>query len=492
MIYQGLFNILDLYFKEIDLFYNKIDQYFHEKIHQSFPNTVVNESNINHKIEELTKYLIKLFINIGFEEFTIEQEFLDPFLEIRDNEAKEISSILELYEKKFQPLIYEFFLEKIVDYLIDIKVAPLMSKLKSEGILTIEFIIELRNLKNLLENAPEKRENLRRYIQIQEKIIEKLQKNKQKIESLEDLQEPEFKLQILYLIYRIIHFFNLQKLFNFSHIKSYLEENLDEWLVDVPLVTLKNPDIYFCGIYLSKQLNANVDEKKIGDFLLNLFEEAIDRYESPLIEATDGAYYFLKSTETMKIYLSFEQINKLIYSDPKFFDPNYLKNLETSQLVVILKLYHHLGIRRLQEEIKAITEEIELRISPEGIKQFRNGFVSSEATYYVLFCHYMSNSLEKLKDFEILKSIVSRIYRNLELLDFSTETNYDLISELFYSIESLKLFNCIETKEMIKHLAEYLFPHEVFETISASKDIIREKAKFRHLKVDQITGETIY
>ncbi|MFW9998731.1 MAG: hypothetical protein ACFE9Q_05925 [Candidatus Hodarchaeota archaeon] len=492
MIYQGLFNILDLYFKEIDLFYNNIDQYFRDKIINFFEESLVNDSNINQKLEELTKFVIKLFVDIGFEEFEIEKEFLDPFLEIRNKDAEEITSILELYEKKLAPIIYEIFLEIIVDYLIDIKVATLMLKLKSEGFLTIEFIMELRNLKNLIERDPEKRENLKKYIQIQEKIIDKFQKNKEKIESLEDLQEPEFKLQILYLIYRIIHFFHLQKKFDFSHIKSYLEENLDEWLIDVPLVTLKNPDIYYCGIYLSNQLNTNLDNKKIKEFLLNLFKEAIERYESPLIEATDGAYYFVKSTELMKLWLTYEQINKIIKADAKFFESNYLKNLETSQLVVILKLYYHLGVSRLEQKIKAISEELELRITPDGIKQFRDGFVSSEATYYVLFCHYMNNSLEKLKDFDLLKVIVSRIYRNLELLDFSVDTNYDLLSELFYSIESLKLFNCIETKEMIKHLAKYLFPQEIFDTISSSKETIREKAKFRHLKVNKITGETIY
>ena len=492
MIFQGLFNILDLYFNEIDLFYNNIDQYFRDKINSYFVDSSVNKSNINEKLEELTTYLIKVLKEIGFEKPGIENEFLDPFLEIQNKEKEKITSIIELYERKIAPIIYEIFLETIVDYLVDIELAPLMLKLKSQGFLTIEFVMELRNLKNLIESSPEKRDNLKKYIEIQERIIDKFKRNKQNIESFEDLPEPQFKLQILYLIYRIIHFFHLQKMFDFSHLKSYLEGNVDEWLIDVPLVSLKNPDIYFCGIYLSKNLNINLDEKKIIDFLINLYEEAIDRYESPLIEATDGAYYFIKSTEMMRFWLNFEKVKNIIKSDPQFFESNYLKNLETSQLVVILKLYHHLGVSKFENEKRAIKEEIELRITPEGIKQFREGFVSSEATYYVLFCNYMNNSLDKLKDFNLLENVVSRIYRNLELLDFSIDTNYDLISELFYSIESLKLFNCIETKEMIIHLAKYLFPQEINEKISNTKEIIREKAKFRHLKVDRITGETLY
>jgi hypothetical protein len=492
MIFQGLFNILDLYFKEIDLFYNNIDQYFREKIKGLFVDITINESNIAQKLEELTKHIIKIFKDIDFNTEYIESEFLDPFLEIRKDDKKKITSMIELYEKKIAPIIYEIFLEKFVDYLVDVDVAPLMLKLKSEGFLTIEFIMELRTLKTLIENSSEKRENLKKYIQIHEKIINKFKENKQNIESLEDLDEPQFKLQILYLIYRIIDFFHLQKTFDFSHLKSYLENNIDEWLIDVPMVSLKNPDIYFCGIYLAKHLKIKLDKKKIVDFLLNLFDEAIDRYESPLIEATDGAYYFFKSTELMKLWLNFEQINKIIKTDSKFYESNYLKDLETSQLVVILKIYDQLGISKHENLIRAIKEEIELRVTPDGIKQFRDGFVSSEATYYVLFSYYMSNNLDKLKDLNILENVVSRIYRNLELLDFSIDTNYDLISELFYSLESLKLFNCIETKEMILHLAKYLFPEEIYNKISNTKEIIREKAKFRHLKVNRVTGETIY
>ena len=490
MLYQGLFNILDLYFKGEDLFYNSIETFFREKINSFFVISSETEKNINQKYQDLTLFLEKMFVDFGFEKDDIQNRFQDPFLELREDDLR-ITSVIALYEIKFAPIIYEIFLEIIVDYLIDIKVAPLMLKLKSIGFLPIEFIMELRNLKDLIELNPEKRENLRKYIQIQEKIINKFKTNKQKIESLEDIQEPHYKLQLLYLIYRIIDFFNLQMMFDFSHIKAYLEEN-DEWLTDVPLVSLKNPDIYFCGIYLAKHLGAKLDEKKIATFLSELFEEASERYESPIIEATDGSYYYFKSTELMNIWLSFEQISNIIKSDPKFFEPDYLKNLETSQLVVILKLYQSLGIKKLDRETRLINEEIEIRITHDGIKQFREGFDSSEATYYVLFNHYMDNTLEKLKEYDLLKNIVSRIYRNLELLDFSIDTNYDLVSELFYSCESLKLFNCIETKEMIIRLAKYLFPEEVVKTISTTKEIMGKKARWRHLHVDKVSGETLY
>ena len=104
----------------------------------------------------------------------------------------------------------------------------------------------------------------------------------------------------------------------------------------------------------------------------------------------------------------------------------------------------------------------------------------------------MRNSLDKLHEYSLLESTISIIYRNLELLEVSEDTNFDLLSELLYAFEILKLFNCIETREMILKMAEYLFPPEVVEKVSARPELLKTHARFRHLKVNKITGETIY
>ncbi|MFX0058700.1 MAG: hypothetical protein ACFE8J_10415 [Candidatus Heimdallarchaeota archaeon] len=492
MILQGLFNILSLYLNEIDLFYNTIDQYFRDKITTQFNSISINKENLSNNLNKLLEFCSNELILIGFDKEEISNKLLDPFLELSKEDKLRITSVIELYNKKVIPLVYEIFLEKLVDYLVDVKVAPLMLELKSKGFLNLEFIIELRTFKSLLDNNPEKKENLKKYIQIRENIIKKFCENKDKIESLEDLKDPKDKLQLLYLIHRTIKFLNFEIIFDFSHIKDYLANNLDEWLFTIPLVTLKNPDLYYCGLYLAKHLNVELDKKKILNFLLNLFEEGTDEFEAPLIEATDGLYYYLKSTELVKLWLKDVQVHRLIDTESKFFESSYLKNLETSQLVVILKIFNLLKVKKDENKINAIIDELEYRITPEGIKQYRDGFISSEATYYILFANYMRNSLDKLKDHNLLDGIVSRIYRNIEILDFSADMNYDLLSEIFYSFESLKLFNCIETKQMIIHLAKYLFPPEVVDKITQGKEIVESKARFRHLKVNKITGETIY
>ena len=492
MIFQGLFNILSLYLDDIDLFYNAINIYFRERINDRFQITSINKDELDNKTDELIDLITDEFLQMGFNQDEIENKFLDLGIELNKCKKNELSSLVELYDLIISPIIFEIFLEKIVDYLVDISISPLILKLKSKGLLPLEFIVELRNLKEQLDANPENKENLKKYLLIREKFITKLSQNKSTIESLEDLNNPKDKLQLLYLIYRIISFFHLEKRFDFSHIKDYIVNNVNEWLITIPLVTLKNPDLYFCGLFLAKSLKIQIDPEKVKKFLLDLYEEGVDEFEAPLVEATDGLYYFLKSTHFMKLWLNDEKVNRLIETDQKFFEPNYLKDLETSQLVVILKIYSLLRKTKLEQNINAILNELEQRITPEGIKQYRDGFISSEATYYVLFCNYMRNSLDKLKEYDLLNSIVSRIYRNLELLEFSADTNFDLISELFYSFESLKLFNCVETRQMIIHLAKYLFPKEIVEKISLNTEIVKTKARFRHLKVDRITGETIY
>ncbi|MFW9946607.1 MAG: hypothetical protein ACFFDX_07230 [Candidatus Odinarchaeota archaeon] len=492
MIFQGLFNILSLYLDDIDFFYNAIDTYFHERINEKFQVVLINIGELNDKLDELIDLVKDEFLKIGFNQTEIEDKFLDLSNELNKYKKEEFNSLVKLYNVIISPISFEIFLEKVIDYLVDDTISPLILNFKSKGLLPLEFIIALRNLKDLIDANSKSKENLRKYLQIREKFIAKLSQNKNIIESLEDLKNPKDKLQILYLIYRIISFFNLEKKFDFSHIKDYIVNNIDEWLITIPLVTLKNPDLYYCGLFLAKSLNIKLNSQKVKNFLLDLYEEGVDEFEAPLVEATDGLYYFLKSTHFMKLWLDDEKVNRLIETDQKFFEPNYLKDLETSQLVVILKIYALLEKTKLEQNINAILEELEQRITPEGIKQYRDGFISSEATYYVLFCNYMRNTLDKLKEYDLLNSIVSRIYRNLELLEFSADTNFDLISELIYSFESLKLFNCVETRQMIIHLAKYLFPKKVVEKISLNTDIVKTKARFRHLKVDRITGETIY
>ncbi|MBD3212742.1 MAG: hypothetical protein GF311_09040 [Candidatus Lokiarchaeota archaeon] len=490
MIFQGLYNILDLYLNDSETFYEKVDSFFKKSIE----NIPINKNNLQETINAILDELTLQFTELGFSKIQIENKFADPFLNVEDNELEGIYSSLELYREKIAPMVYEIILEKIVDYLVDSGVAQLMLKLKANDLLPLEFIMELKKLKEMLESNPEKMENLRKYINIKGKIIETFRENKCEIERLEDIRDPRDKLQLVYMIYRIINFFHLERLFDFSHMIMYLENNMDEWLTSVPLITLKNPDIYFCGLYLASHLGAKFDKEEVRRFLLELYNEFIDEFDAPIIEATDQIYYFYKAIRLIDVDLYEKEIENLMNADSSFFEREYLMELETSQLVVILKMYKLLGFYEKidKAKINAILNEIRRRITPEGIVQYRDGIISSEATYYVLFNAYMRDELDYLKKFKILDSVVERVYRNLEIIDFCRNTNFDLVSEIFYSCESLKLFNCIETKEMIYHLARYLFPQTILENGIFSKEIDRKTAKFRHLKVNKLTGQTIY
>jgi hypothetical protein len=259
-------------------------------------------------------------------------------------------------------------------------------------------------------------------------------------------------------------------------------------------VSLRNPDLYFCGIYLAHNLGIKIIKEKVKEFISELYLEYKDEYEAPIMEGTSNLYYFVKSHEYLNIKLEEDQIKKLVQADSKFFESHRLKDFETARLVVILKIYNMLSLYNQidRDKKQAIEGEIEKRIKENSIQQYRDGLFSSEATYYVLFYHYMVNKMDKLENIILLDNIISRIYRNIELMVFSEDTSYDLVSEVFYSCESLKLLNCIEKKSVIIHLARYLFPEKVFQKIKNEEEFKFDTKNFRHLRVDPISGETIY
>ncbi|GAH47465.1 unnamed protein product, partial [marine sediment metagenome] len=142
MIFQGLFNILDLYLNEIDLFYNNIDKYFREKISNFIEEKSFKYEDLNKELKEILLFLTNEFYELGFEREEIEKKFSDQFLFIMKNEMDSLTTPIKRYEKKIAPIIFEIFLEKIVDYIVDDTCVPLMLKLKSKEILSIEFVIE--------------------------------------------------------------------------------------------------------------------------------------------------------------------------------------------------------------------------------------------------------------------------------------------------------------------------------------------------------------
>jgi hypothetical protein len=494
MILQGLYNIIELYSDQEDFFYENIDNYFRNLLNHNFKSFTREHEDLLRITDEIVKKFKSEIVKLGFDKTETDNKFSGPDLKLTKRDFEELTTIEKLYRKKIAPIVYEIFLEVILYYIADLEDESLILNLKSKGFLPIEFILELGNLKKLYSEAPEKLENLRKYIKVKDEIIAKFRSNKAKIETLENISEVQDKLQLLYLIYRILNFFQFIRYFDFTHLKDYIEENQNEWLYSLPIVTLKNPDLYFCGIYLANRFDIQLKTEKITNFLNDLYEEFIDEFDAPIAESTTKLYYFFKSTEIMNFWLPFDKLTPLIHLDENFFNSNYLKDCETSELAVIVKMFYVLKIQNKIEPsiLKLLIEEIEQRVTPEGIKHHRDGFVSSESTYYVIFLNYMRNTLDNLKDYDLLEPIIDRIYRNLELINFSSETNHDLVSEIFYSVESLKLFNCIETKEMITHLVKHLFPQEVVDKIENSEQIAKTEARFRHLKVNRISGETIY
>lgn len=495
MIYQGLYNILNGYLGEINLLYDNLQQYV-KKEFKGIINNQVDPTKHDQIIDYIKPKIEALLSELEFTDNEINQEIRNSFIKPCTNEqyltkSDDISDIF----RDISDLLSEFILQRILKYLINGNSSASIVALKSKGILPVELLMELTSLKNLIDKSSKKK-NLIKYLDIQKKIIEKFLNNREEIEAIQDYEDPADKLQLFYMVHRIIQFFDLHNQYDLTKIQEYIKNYCEEWLYTVPLVSQKNPDLYFCGIYLARQLEVELsedDEDLIKYFLINVYDEIIDEFEAPLIEATSQVYYFLKSSDLAGLELSSLQIKELLKGDSNYFSRTQLKDMETSRLVIILKIYKMLSVNRLieAEKRKNILDEIENRITAEGIKQFRDGFISAEATYYVIFCNYMRGTLKNLKELDFLPKIVSLIFRNLEILKISNETNYDLISEIFYACEALKLINCIENKYSVLHLVNNLFPVQVREKLFENTDIMNDISKYVKVKINKTTGEPV-
>ncbi|MFX1454625.1 MAG: hypothetical protein ACFFDB_04560 [Promethearchaeota archaeon] len=497
MIYQRIFKILEMYLNGMETFYHHVDNYFLEKIRKIIKSNQNLEYDFVEALEEIIPFLVDEFVTLGLYRAKVQNRFFDKFITLKIEENDIISSIKDLYEKKIAPLVYEVILEQVIFYLVDERGTPIILYFKNKGLLSIDFIIELKNLKNLFERSPEKLENLRKYIRIRDKIIIKFCENKEQIEKLEDIDDLQNKIQLFYLIYKIIDFFNIQNYFDFSHLIQFLKVHFEDCMEVIPRISLRNPDLCYCALYLGSELKIDYNLKIIKGYLRDSCKDFLHDFDVPILEATNQLYFYLQSTSLVKLWLTDEQINNIVKFDSSEFNILNLESMETSQLANILAIFAFLESLNNPDDqrIKSINYEIETRVTPDGIMQNRNDFYTSEASYYVLLCNYLNNNFEKLKLLSkdnILHNIISKIYRNLELLEFSGDMNADLLSELFYSIESLRLFNCIKLKEFTLLLARCLFPKEIEKKLVKIGNINESKLRARYLKVDRITGESNY
>ena len=196
----------------------------------------------------------------------------------------------------------------------------------------------------------------------------------------------------------------------------------------------------------------------------------------------------IKTIELIGLSLPDEKISLLLQENNAFYSPTYLQGLETSRLILIPKLYNILGMRNKIDptKISAIENEINHRIESDD-----RDLYSSEVLYYLIFHYYGAGSLKKLKNFDIVERLVSKIHRNLTIFILDEDISADIISELVYSFESLKLLNCISTKDSYSHLINYILPNQVASQLTQNFKQYSEISNCKELKINKITGDLI-
>ncbi|MFX1339658.1 MAG: hypothetical protein ACFFDK_13680 [Promethearchaeota archaeon] len=479
MIFHRILQIVDHNINQLDTLSFTIKKYFYSKLLDNYG--MVNKAE-QVRDKEILVYLRKELLEIGFDIQDIIYFFSGFYKHIQNRFFNTFADIMDFFEYSLYPLVEELFLYEFLKYLADIKHTTFFLNLKKKELLPIEILINIIDFKESFNAEPIKVENLKKYIGIKDKIIESLSNSKQAVFELQQRGNLPLSLQLLYYIYRIISLFNLEKNFDFNPLKGYLVGCCEDYLNTIPLVTLKNPDIYYCGIYLANQLNIELDNSILNSYFSDVFEELIDDFEAPFIQCTRRLYYLLKSMNLLRESLTPLQINRLLNDDSGFYNHTHLKTLETSRLIVILKIFQMLDVMKSMDQgkIRLIQDEIEGRIKAVENKEET---LSSEFIYYTIFYYYTIDKLDALINFNLVKEIVRKIHRNIAIFVLNKDTCNDILSELLYSLESLKLLNSINSKESYSHLIKFLFPKVI-----KSKDM-NNIPKIRIPRISKISGD---
>ncbi len=488
MIYLSLLKLINSYCNPLNSINIALQDYLNKRQIKSFEYETLDKNY-------LLKNITKILLDLGFSNDDIEY-FLKQYMN-NHNEfycEKISTTVNDINNTKLIPIFLEIILLKFLDYISNKEESSeTILKLTNQKILSINILLRLKDLNILFLKNHKKRRNLYKYMSIQVKLIEILNNYKHNIIDLQKGRNVKLNLQLIYLIYRITEFFNISEKFNFDILKTYLKENLEDYQTTIPLVSLNNPEIYYCGYYLAQKLYIDVDTEKIKTFLAEVYNDWLTEFESPFIQGTRRLYYFLKSLDLFEIPLSVQDLSKLKIGDEKYFESYYISNLETSRLVVILKIFDLLNLREKvgQVNIGKIISEIQKRVNNNRIIQYNDGISNSEAIYYMIFYNYVNNSMDNLKDVNLIEDIVMKIHRNLEILTINEDTNRDLLSELIYSFESLKLLNCIKSKESILHIIKYLFPERIYNEIENLENYSELDCCFPQPIINKKTGEVI-
>ena len=399
-----------------------------------------------------------------------------------------VSDPQNFFDEELEYLVIELILMKYLEYLAGFNINPIIIQLKKNNLLPVNILVKLQELKEYYNDDFEKLQQLNKYLTIKPRTIETLLKNKAAFTELQGDMTNLRNLQLIYLLYRLIDYFHLDKQFDFEQIKRFLMSRTKDYLDTIPLVTLKNPELYYCGIYLSIKLGLTIDHKSLKSFLEHVFQDLINSFEAPFVQGTRRLYYLIKTIELIGLSLPDEKISLLLQENNAFYSPTYLQGLETSRLILIPKLYNILGMRNKIDptKISAIENEINHRIESDD-----RDLYSSEVLYYLIFHYYGAGSLKKLKNFDIVERLVSKIHRNLTIFILDEDISADIISELVYSFESLKLLNCISTKDSYSHLINYILPNQVASQLTQNFKQYSEISNCKELKINKITGDLI-
>ena len=128
MIFQQIYQILELYCNHVDSLKIAVDEYCKEIILRYLQNNIKNENQVN---QLLKKFLRNELLKLGFKKENIDFIVLRELNNIKKNETHTYSDFQKFLINKIDPLILELILLTYFEYLVNNNLSNLLLNLKS-------------------------------------------------------------------------------------------------------------------------------------------------------------------------------------------------------------------------------------------------------------------------------------------------------------------------------------------------------------------------
>lgn len=402
------------------------------------------------KLHSMVDSLANGLSMLGVSKKLIEQKFKSNYRYFKTE--KSLKTYKDWLYEEFSLSLNNLLFNEILSYFIE----------DSENI--VDNLIQLGliddSIKTKLDKINKKYSRLSKFLSVPVIVRENLLNSIFKEGALKQLfkfETPFADLRALFFIYVLSDIYGLEHRINLSPSVQFLVGEVEKWSSNMDDVSLLMPLTLYCGLYLTKGVDIDIDTSICKSSLKDMIVNAVQQQADPIFQNPYLIYFIVKSMKLLKLKLTPKFLDGLVAKTEESTKLDSIRKLSTDQLATISTLYQELGFKpkldsqdrenfikvfkeREQEGIYCLTQD-STKCTVESIWGSLDYFIDNKGVDQIDFG----------KCLEFLINELIRISDNL------TATQPEMLGSLVLGLEILdKIDKHFETA-LITQLERYIF-----------------------------------